>query len=148
MLEAAYDDLRAKEADLRLDPEDPLASIETLLRFTADYFARNPDFEGLLRTENMMQGRFVRQSRKVPEAASRLKARLGQIIAAGEAKGLFRAGIDPIELYVTITALSRFHLANSYSLSALLGVDLKSAEWRASWLEHSAEMLLAWVRKP
>ncbi len=146
VLEAAYADLRGREAALRFDLDDPLGCVEQLLRFTFAYFERNPHFEGLLRAENMMQGRFVRQSRSVPEAADRLKATLAGIIASGESRELFRPGIDPVQLYVTITALSRFHLANSYSLSALLGVDLKSEPWRADRLDHSVELLLAWVR--
>lgn len=145
VLEAAYDNLRTKEAALEFDLSDPLGAVEKLLRFTVHYFENNPHFEGLLRTENMMQGRFVRQIRQVPEAAGRLMAQLDSIIAAGEAQGVFRPGVDPVQLYVTITALSRFHLANSYSLSTLLGVDLKSAEWRAQRLNHSVELLRAWL---
>lgn len=145
VLEAAYDDLRKREAALEFDLADPIGCVEKLLRFTFTYFEGNPHFEGLLRAENMMQGRFVSQSRRVPEAAERLKHVLAAIIAAGEARGLFRPGIDPVQLYVTITALSRFHLANSYSLSALLGVDMKSAAWRAERLNHCVELLLAWV---
>jgi AcrR family transcriptional regulator len=147
VLEAAYDDLRAREAALSFDLSDPIGCVEKLLRFTFAYFEGNPHFEGLLRAENMMQGRFVSQSRRVPEAAERLKDVLATIIAAGEAKEQFRSGIDPVQLYTTITALSRFHLANSYSLSALLGVDMKSAAWRADRLDHSVELLLAWVRR-
>jgi AcrR family transcriptional regulator len=146
VIEAAYNDLRTKEAALRFDLADPLGCVEQLLRFTFGYFERHPHFEGLLRAENMMQGRFVRQSRAVPEAADRLKATLSTIISAGEAQAAFRPGIDPVQLYVTITALSRFHLSNSYSLSALLGVDLKSASWRAARLDHSVELLRAWVK--
>lgn len=147
VIEAAYGDLRTKEAALEFDLSDPFGCVDKLLCFTVDYFERNPYFEGLLRTENMMQGRFVRQSKRVPEDAERLKRTLNQIIAAGDAQGLFRPGIDPVALYVTITALSRFHLANSHSLSALLGTDLRSPEWRKAWLEHSRELLRAYLRK-
>ncbi|WP_219822575.1 TetR/AcrR family transcriptional regulator [Sphingomonas montanisoli] len=146
VIEAAYADLRAKEAAVVLDSADPLASVEALLRFTFGYFEKNPLLEGLIRSENMMQGRFLRQSHSVPEAAERLKERLSGVIAAGEAKRVMRAGIDPVQLYVTITALSRFHLANSHTLSNVLGVDLTSADWRAAWLTHSIDLLRAWVR--
>ena len=60
---------------------------------------------------------------------------------AGERQGVFRKGIDPVQLYVTITSLSRFHLANGYTLSVLLDTDLRSAEWRIARLEHGAELL-------
>ncbi|PTQ13512.1 TetR family transcriptional regulator [Sphingomonas oleivorans] len=145
VIEAAYDDLRKKEAALSFDLSDPLGCLEQLLRFTYSYFENNPYFEGLLRAENMMQGRFVRKSKRVPEAAAGLKAMLSDILVAGEEQGVFRPGIDPVNLYVTITAQSRFHLSNSYSLSALLGVDMRSAEWRAQRLDHCVEVLRAYV---
>ena len=146
VLEAAYDDLRVKEMALDFDYSDPVGCIEQLLRFTFGYFERHPYFEGLLRTENMMRGRFIRQSKQVPEAASRLKETLGRIIAEGERQQLFRAGVDPVDLYVTVTALSRFHLANSYSLSFLLDTDLCSPAWRAARLERSVGLMRAYLK--
>lgn len=148
VLEAAYDDLRTKEAALVFDLANPVACVEQLMGFTFGYFQANPLFEGLLRNENLMQGRFVRESTRVPEAASRLKQILEAIIAAGEAKGVFRKGIDPVQLYITIAALSRFHLANSYSLSALMSTDLTSSAWRARRLEHCIDLIRAYVRAP
>ena len=146
VIEAAYEDLRQKEAALVFDLDDPVGCVEELYRFTFRYFEENPYFEGLLRAENMMLGRFVRQSSSVPEAAKRLRDTLETIIAAGERQGVFRKGIDPVQLYVTITALSRFHLANGYTLSALLGTDLRSAEWRTARLEHGAELLRSYLQ--
>jgi AcrR family transcriptional regulator len=145
-LEAAYEDLRSKEAALAYDLSDPSGCVEQLLRFTFNYFQANPHFEGLLRTENMSQGKFVRKSTRVPEAAEKLREMLAAIIAAGESSGEFRQGLDPDHLYVTITALSRFHLSNSYSLSALLQTDMRSAEWRAGWLAHSVSLIRAFIR--
>jgi AcrR family transcriptional regulator len=146
VIETAYEDLRAKETALAFDLADPLGCVEALYRFTFRYFEKNPYFEGLLRAENMMLGRFVRQSSRVPEAAERLRQTLETIIAAGERQGVFRPGIDPVQLYVTITALSRFHLANGYTLSALLRTDLRSAEWRAARLDHGADLLRSYLR--
>lgn len=145
VLEAAYSDLRAKQAALDLDFRDPLGCVETLLRFSFGYFAANPYFEGLLRTENMMRGKFVAQSTVVPGEAARLKATLRRILDEGEASGQIRPGVDPVQLYVTITALARFHLANSYSLGTLLETDLRSEVWRADRLEHAVEMLRGWL---
>src|ERR1700712_3561860 len=55
VLEAAYGDLRTREEALKFDLSDPLGCVEQLLRFTFAYFEKNPYFEGLLRTENMMR---------------------------------------------------------------------------------------------
>jgi AcrR family transcriptional regulator len=146
VLEAAYGDLRAREAALALDLADPMGCVEALLRFTFAYFADNPHFEGLLRAENMMQGRFLAQSRRLPEEAVRLRALLGGIVAAGEARGVFRPGVDPVHLYMTIAAFSRFHLGNAWSMSATLGEDLHDPAWKAAWLDHAVAMLRRYVR--
>lgn len=141
VLEAAYVELRAQESALSLDLDDPMLCVETLLRFTFAWFEEHPHFEGLLRAENMMQGRFLAQSQRLPEEATRLRALLGSIIAAGEARGVFRPGIDPVQLYMTITAFSRFHLGNGWTMSATLGTDLRDPAWKAAWLDHAIAML-------
>ena len=145
VLETAYAHLRQQQAALDFDLRDPLGCIEKLLRFTFTYFEKNPYFEGLLRAENMMRGKFVVQSTRVPEEAARLKSRLREILQAGEEQGVIRPDVDPVQLYVTLTALSRFHLANSYTLSVMLDVDAQSREWRAERLEHSVQLVRDWL---
>ncbi len=145
VLEAAYADLRHKEAALKIDVEQPLEGMLELMRFTYLYFQNNPMFEGLLRAENMMQGKFVLRSKPVPEGAFSLKKTIADLIASGQAKGIFRDNLDPVHVYVSITALSRFHLANAYSMSAVLGADLRDKDWRKQRLEHSMELLRAYL---
>jgi len=145
VLEAAYADLRRKEAALDIDVEKPLEGMLELLRFTYIYFQNNPMFEGLLRAENIMQGRFVSRSKPVPEGAFSLKKTIGDLIASGQSKGLFRENLDPVNVYVSMTALSRFHLGNAYSMSAVLGVDLQDKAWRKQRLEHCVEIFRAYL---
>ncbi len=147
VLEAAYADLRQKESELRIAVDRPLEGMLELMRFTFVYFQNNPQFEGLLRAENMMQGKFVLRSKPVPEGGFSLKQTIGALIASGQAQGLFRDGLDPVHTYVTITALSRFHLANAYSMSATLGVDLRDKRWRAERLRHCLDLLRAHLLK-
>jgi len=145
VLEAAYADLRRKEAALKIDLEQPLEGMLELMRFTYIYFQNNPMFEGLLRAENMMRGRFVRRSKPVPEAGFSLIKTLDALIATGQRKGVFREDLDPVNLYVSMTALSRFHLANAYSMSAVLGVDLQTMAWRRQRMEHCLEVFRAYL---
>ncbi|WP_404338575.1 TetR/AcrR family transcriptional regulator [Sphingomonas sp. MMS12-HWE2-04] len=144
-IEAAYADLRHREAELAFDLADPLGCIDRLLRFTFAYFENNPDFEGLLRAENQLQGRFIRQSPQIQGEGAGLRARLEAVLAAGAAQGVIRAGVDPLQLYVTIAALSRFHLANAWSLAIGLDQDFTSPAWRAERLDHCAAMLRGWL---
>jgi len=148
VLELAYADLRREEAKIQIDCDKPLDGLLQLTRFTFLYFQNNPLFEGLLRAENMMQGKFVSKLRPVPEGGFALKKTIRDLIESGQAKGLFRADIDPVHIYVTITALSRFHLANAYTMSAVLETDLKGKDWREQRLQHTLDVITAYLVKP
>jgi AcrR family transcriptional regulator len=141
VLESAYVDLRAREAALTIDFDKPLDGLLELQRFTFDYFEKNPRFEGLLRNENLMHGKFAAQSRVVTETAFPLRRTIERLIDSGQRQGLFPSKLDPVQIYVTIAAMSRFHLANGYSLSATLGTDMTSADWRRARLDHVLALL-------
>lgn len=145
VLESAYDNILQQEARVRIDYDRPLDGVLALLKFVYDYFEKHPEFEGLLRTENMMQGKFVLRSEHVTQAAFPLRQVITDLIASGERAGVFRKGLDPIQLYVTILSVSRFHLANAYSLSALLGADLTRPEWRRARFRHACDLLSAYL---
>jgi AcrR family transcriptional regulator len=146
VLEAAYDKILTLEYQLAIDLERPLEGMLALLGFVYDYFEANPEFEGLLLAENAMRGRFVLQSKEVAASSSRLRALIATLIDSGERQGVFRRGLDPTQVYVSILALSRFHLSNAYSVSALLGADLTDPDWRRARLDHVREMLTAYLR--
>ena len=148
VLEAAYADLRQEEARIQIDLDRPLEGMLELAKFTFLYFQNNPLFEGLLRAENMMQGKFVSKLRPVPEGGFALKKTLRDLIESGQAKGLFRPDIDPVHIYVTMTALSRFHLANAHTMSAVLETDLRGKAWREQRLQHTLDVITSYLVKP
>jgi len=148
VLEAAYADLRQEEARIQIDLDRPLEGMLELAKFTFLYFQNNPLFEGLLRAENMMQGKFVSKLRPVPEGGFALKKTLRDLIESGQAKGLFRPDIDPVHIYVTMTALSRFHLANAHTMSAVLETDLRGKTWREQRLQHTLDVITSYLVKP
>jgi len=148
VLEEAYSDLRVREGNLQIDIDNPLDGLLELLRFTFDYFEKNPSFEGILRAENVMRGRFVRRSARVVEMGFPLRKTISDLIASGERQGVLRADLDPVHLYVTIAALSRFHLSSAFSLSAVMGTDMTRAEWRKSRWNHAAEVFRAYLLPP
>lgn len=148
VLESAYADLRQEEALIEIDLDKPLEGMLDLAKFTFLYFQNNPLIEGLLHAENMMQGKFVSKLRPVPEGGFVLKKTIGELIASGQAKGLFRPDLDPVNIYVTMTALSRFHLANAHTMSAVLETDLRDKAWREKRLQHSLDVITAYLVKP
>ncbi|MGH8796723.1 MAG: TetR/AcrR family transcriptional regulator, partial [Caldimonas sp.] len=59
--------------------------------------------------------------------------------------GLFRGGIDPVQLYISIAGLAYFYLSNSQTLSTIFGRDLLSAKARTERLSHITEVVMGYV---
>ena len=148
VLESAYAELRQEEARIQIDLDKPLDGMLELAKFTFLYFQNNPMFEGLLHAENMMQGKFVSKLRPVPEGGFALRKTIRDLIDSGQSKGLFRMDIDPVNIYVTMTALSRFHLANAHTMSAVLKTDLRDKAWREQRLQHTLDVITSYLVKP
>ena len=74
-------------------------------------------------------------------------ASIGEVLERGRKAGVFRAGVDPVQLYISIAGLSYFYLANNYTLSAIFGRDLKARKARAERLSHMTDFVLGYLRK-
>ena len=146
-LEARYAHIRNAERSLDLEHLAPVAALERLVRFTWEYFLAHPEFLTFLNSENLHKGRHVKKSRRVREMHSPLIETLGRILARGVREGLFRAGVDPVQLYISIAGEGYFYLSNRHTLSRIFGRNLMAPEALAERARHNAEMILNAVRK-
>jgi AcrR family transcriptional regulator len=142
----AYCDIRAGEAHLHLGELPPALAMEKLVGFTFDHFRRNPWFIRLLSTENIQRGAFVRRMPEIRELHSPLVAQLREVLQAGEAAGIFRPSVDPVQLYITIAGLSYFYLSNIHTLSVIFDAPLASDEAMAARRAHAVEVVLGYLR--
>ena len=146
-LEASYAHIRIAERDLDLKQSDPREALKRLVSFTWRYYLAHPEFMTLLNSENLHKGRHVRRSRRVRELHSPLVETLRGILRRGERAGLFRRGIDPVELYISIAGEGYFYLSNRYTLSRIFGRDLMAERSLAGRARHIREMILNAVRR-
>ncbi|MGY3489588.1 hypothetical protein ACVW1C_007471 [Bradyrhizobium sp. USDA 4011] len=79
----------------------------------------------------------MRKSRKIAELTLPLVASIKSILRRGVEAGLFRDDVDPIQLYVSITAMSYFHVSNRYTLSAMFDKDLGAPDWLELRRKHA-----------
>jgi AcrR family transcriptional regulator len=147
VLENAYADIRDAETELHLRDMDPAQALRRLTEFTWDYYIAHPEFLTLLNSENLHQGRHLAMSGRVQEMNSPLIQTLAEILERGRADGLFRGGIDPVQLYVSIAGMSYFYLSNNHTLSAIFGRDLMTPKARHERLSHMCEVILGYVLK-
>jgi TetR/AcrR family transcriptional regulator len=146
VLERAYGAMREREKALKLSDLEPIEAIKRLVEFKFDYYEDNPRIIPLLAAENMNDGKYLRRSRRLRDMHRLLVDMLCDILAAGERGGVIRPGIDPFQLYVSISALSYFYFSNSSTLSTGFGRDLASAAERQMRRAHAVEVVLAYVK--
>lgn len=146
VLESAYTHMRREESGLSLDSLDPLAAIRALVLFKFDYYERHPVLISLLNAENVHGARYLRRSRNVTKLSMPLVETLSGILKQGAKKGVMRAAIDAVELYVSIAALSYFYFSNRATLSNAFGRAFDSAAARRARRTHVVEVILGYVR--
>lgn len=147
VLEAAYE--RARTAELRLDldklaPEDAMRALVT---FTFDSFVGDRTFINLLNSENLHQARHLKESERVREMHSPLIGMIQTILDRGVRAGLFRDGIDPAQLWISIAGLSYFYFSNIFTLSVILSRDLQAKSEIDMRRQHVGDLILQSVRK-
>lgn len=146
-LEAVYGAMRAEESRLDVEHLPPEEGIAELVRFKLRYTAAHPEVVALLTSENLHRARYLRRSTRVPALYSPVLAVLAALLRRGAAEGRFRDGIDPVQLYISLTALSHFYLANGHTLSVIFGRDLLTDEAIAAREAHAVEVILGYLRR-
>lgn len=145
VLEQAYEDIREAEQQLHLLDLDPATAVRKLIEFTWDYFLAHPEFLTLLNSANLHKARHLPGSRRARELNSPLVETLAQLLERGRREGVFRGGVDPIQLYVSIAGLCYFYLSNNYTLSAIFGRNLLTAKARTERLSHMVDVVLGYL---
>lgn len=135
-LETVYAEIRARERELHLGDLSPVAAMERLIGFSFDYLAEHPEFIALLNDENRQEGRHIRGSSRLEEMHSPLVSLMQETIARGAKDGVFRADLDPVQLYISIAGLSYFFFSNNRTLSAIFGRALDKPKAVAERRRH------------
>ena len=148
VLERMYERLRARQPDLAAAKGDPDAAMRQLVEHTFAAFDDHPEAIRLLNDENLHKGRHIRKSKRLRALYDPLVASLAAVLADGVTQGIFREGIDPQFLYISLSSLAYHYLSNQFTLQLALGVPLASETSRRAWLAHIADMVVVFCRHP
>ncbi len=146
VLERAYGKMREAERELNLTHLDPLDAIRRLVEFKFDYCLKHPTIIPLLAGENMHGAKYLKRSRKLRDMHTMLVDIISNVLTEGEKKGEIKPGIDPLHLYISISALSYLYFSNSATLSAAFGRQLSSAAEQQLRRRHCVDVILSYVR--
>ena len=146
VLERTYADIRARERGLRLDDLPPQEAMDKLTGFTFDYVSEHPEFVALLMDENVHRGVHLRRSKTLQRLRSPFVAFIAKALKRGEQAGLFRAGIDPMQFYISLAGLCFFYHANIHTLSVLFDRPLASRAERVRRRAHVIDFVRSYLR--
>jgi TetR/AcrR family transcriptional regulator len=146
VLEWVYKEIRAKERELDLAGLPPEQAIRKLIESSFDHLADHPDFIVLLNDENRGGARHVRGSKKLKAMHSPLVSLVSRILREGVRDGVFRKGVNPVHLYISIAGLSYFFFSNTPTLSAIFGQDLAKPAVKRARRKHVVDLVLQALR--
>ncbi len=144
-LREAYVQIRAGEKELQLGDLAPVEAVRTLVHFTFDHFRQKPWFISMLNTENLLGGETIHSIADVGDIQSNMISELRRVLDHGVRDGVFRDGIDPVELYITIASLCYFPISNRHTLRAVFKVPVDDA-WVDARKRAVSDMVLSDLR--
>jgi TetR/AcrR family transcriptional regulator len=142
-LEHVLGELRHEELKLEVDHVDPLVGMLQLFDFIHAHFGSHPELIPLLSGENLLRARFLRRSVKTPILASPLIELIARLLVRGARERVFRSGIDPLQLYVVMVALSSFPRSNAHTLSVIFRTNLLEPAWQTAQKRFADQILTA-----
>jgi AcrR family transcriptional regulator len=147
VLEAAYVGIRCAEQKLHLDELEPEEAISTLVSFTWNYYLEHPEFLTLVNSENLHRARHLKASKAIYEVSGQFMQMVKSMLDRGVAKGVFRSGIDPVQLNITIAAIGYYYLTNRFTESIVYERDLMAKESLEARLRFNLETILRIVKR-
>jgi hypothetical protein len=140
--------VRDVEAQLHLQDLEPEQALRRLVAFTFDHHLAHENFIRLVMTENIHRGEYIARSRRIQELNVPAIAAIGRVYQRGVKSGAFRAGLDPLDIHASISALSFFNVSNRHTFGVIFKCDMRSAAYVAHRRENVTEMVVRFVRAP
>jgi AcrR family transcriptional regulator len=147
VLERSYGQIRAREDDANFETLPADKALIAHIEHTFDYHVEHPEFVRLVMNENIHHGAHIGHVEGLKERNKSVIASLKAIIDKGAADRIFRAGIDPVDLHMSISALCFYNVSNRYTFASNFGVDMSSAKSLKKRRAQITEIVLAWVRR-
>jgi len=146
VLEASYAAMRSTEAELHLDDLAPEVALRRLVEYTFDHHRSSEPYIRVVMAENMQRGHYMAQSQSIQQLNVPAISAIEALYARGLAAGVFRPGIDAIDLHATISALSFFNVANRHTFGLIFKRDYTDPAVASARRESVVQTVLRFVR--
>jgi len=146
VLEESYRKVRDIEAQLHLEDLQPEQALRRLVAFTFDHHLSHENYIRLVMSENINRGQYIVQSRHIQDLNVPAIAAIRQLYQRGVKAGVFRPGLDPVDIHASISALSFFNVSNRHTFGAIFKLDTRSPAYIAHRRDSVIEMIVRFMR--
>jgi TetR/AcrR family transcriptional regulator len=119
--------------------------MKRLVSSTFDHFVATPDLIRLMSIENIHYAQHLKSSSTIKPLYRGLLDTIQILLKRGQTEGVFRANVDAVDLYMSISGLAYFFLSNQHTLSWLLDRDLAARRRVLKRRQHVVEMVLSYL---
>jgi AcrR family transcriptional regulator len=148
VLEDSYRRVRDIESELHLQDLEPEQALRRLVAFTFDHHLNHENYIRLVMNENIARGQYLAQSQHIQELNVPAIAAIRKLYERGVKQGVFRTGLDPVDIHASISALSFFNVSNRHTFGLIFKIDMRSAAYIAHRRDNVVEMIVRFMRKP
>ncbi len=146
VLEQVYADIRVKERALNLVGQRPGDRDDASRRISpSTTLPRTASFVRLLTNENLLKAKHARRSKIIRQTRSPLIQLIEETLRRGVKAGVFRKGVDPVQLYISMAGLCFFYIANIHTLSVLFERDMQEKSALRERRDHAIGFVLGFL---
>jgi AcrR family transcriptional regulator len=145
VLENAYRGIREAEQRLQVDHIDPVIAMRRLAELTFDHHLDHQAFIRLVAIENIHRGEYISRLDSLRSLAQPATTLLDEILAAGREQGVFRVGVEALDVHLVISSYCVFQVANRYTFGFLFDVDFTEASQRAHLRRMIGDIVVGWL---
>ncbi len=145
VVESVYADFRNAEAALEIDRLEPVAALKTLVTFTWNYYLDNPELITLVNSENLHKARHIEKSKRLAVLNNAFVERMRALLERGVAQGIFRKGLDEVQILISLSGSGFHYLTNQYTGEIVYGRKLMTKAARDARLAFNIDTMLRLV---
>lgn len=144
VLERMYENLRKRQAEADIPTDDPKKALSAIVEHTFKAFVENPEIIRLLNEENLYKAVHVKKAGFLKQLYDPLFVKLSEVLKAGSERGVFREGVDPVDVYITTSSMAYHYISNMFTLEIALSRDLSSPESYDNWQAHILDVVMSY----
>ncbi|MCS3514285.1 MULTISPECIES: TetR/AcrR family transcriptional regulator [Pseudomonas] len=146
VLEKLYGDIRNTETRMNLTALEPREAIRRLVEFTFDHHDQNVDFVRIVSIENIHNAEYVKRTETIKAMNSKILEGLGVTLRRGAEMGLFREGLEPLDVHLLINSFSFYRVSNRHTFSEIFQIDLSDEAVKQRHREMICESVLRYLQ--